>query len=336
MSKMLEETRQQPEALSNTLEDGAIRLRELRRHLEAKRPRLVILVARGTSDNAAQFGRYLIEITTHIPVSLAAPSVLTLYASPLDLRYVLMVGVSQSGGSADTNPVGANNGGERRHGRERGRDQNVYVPTPGAVPGAVCAGRRGVIRRAAPVAAVCGRRAGDRGPCGRDRRALHVHDAGGDRGPRLELRQCAGVRLEADGDVLRGDRAAFLGGPDARPDRAGGTRVSGLRVRTFGSHVAVYFRGGGHAGGREGRDAGDHRREQQRGLRQACAADPPSAPNRQLGWPAGFVHAHSVHRAGAIVRRAIGGDQGVEPGSAEDAAQDHPDDVGPAVSEPRP
>jgi len=59
-------------------------------------------------------------------------------------------------------------------------------------------------------------------------------------------------------------------------------------------------------------------------------------PTGSLGWPAGFVHAHSVHRAGAIVRRAIGGDQGVEPGSAEDAAQDHPDDVGPAVSEPRP
>jgi len=105
MSKMLQETRQQPEALSSTLEDGAIRLRELRSHLEAHRPRLVILVARGTSDNAAQFGRYLIEITTHIPVSLAAPSVLTLYASPLDLREVLVVGISQSGESTDTNAV---------------------------------------------------------------------------------------------------------------------------------------------------------------------------------------------------------------------------------------
>jgi len=105
MSKMLEETRQQPEALSNTLEDGAIRLRELRRHLEANRPRLVILVARGTSDNAAQFGRYLIEITTRIPVSLAAPSVLTLYACPLDLHDVLVVGISQSGESTDTNAV---------------------------------------------------------------------------------------------------------------------------------------------------------------------------------------------------------------------------------------
>jgi len=105
MSKMLEEIRQQPEALANTMEDGVVRVRGLRRHLEAKRPRLVILVARGTSDNAAQFGRYLIEIATHIPVSLAAPSVLTLYASPLDLRDVLVVGISQSGESTDTNAV---------------------------------------------------------------------------------------------------------------------------------------------------------------------------------------------------------------------------------------
>ncbi len=105
MSRMLEETREQPHALAKTLEEGAAALRDLRRHLETNRPRLVVLVARGTSDNAAQFGRYLIEITTHIPVSLAAPSVLTLYASPVDLREVLVVGISQSGESTDTNAV---------------------------------------------------------------------------------------------------------------------------------------------------------------------------------------------------------------------------------------
>ena len=86
---MLEETRQQPEALRKTLDGGIRGIAELRRHLEAHRPRLIILVARGTSDNAAQFGRYLIEITTRIPVSLAAPSVLTLYGSSLDLRDVV-------------------------------------------------------------------------------------------------------------------------------------------------------------------------------------------------------------------------------------------------------
>jgi glucosamine--fructose-6-phosphate aminotransferase (isomerizing) len=62
-------------------------------------------VARGTSDNAAQFGRYLIEITTGIPVSLAAPSVITLYGAGLDLTGALVAGISQSGESTDTNAV---------------------------------------------------------------------------------------------------------------------------------------------------------------------------------------------------------------------------------------
>src|SRR5215470_12892879 len=105
MSKMLEETREQPVALARTLEEGVSALRELRRQFEANRPKMVVLVARGTSDNAAQFGRYLIEITTRIPVSLAAPSVVTLYECPLDLTGVLVVGISQSGESTDTNAV---------------------------------------------------------------------------------------------------------------------------------------------------------------------------------------------------------------------------------------
>jgi glutamine---fructose-6-phosphate transaminase (isomerizing) len=105
MSKMLQEIRNQPEALSRTLESGLARVKELRRHLEKRRPRLIVLVARGTSDNAAQFGRYLIEITSRIPVSLAAPSILTLYDSQVDLHDVLVIGISQSGESTDTNAV---------------------------------------------------------------------------------------------------------------------------------------------------------------------------------------------------------------------------------------
>ncbi len=96
---MIEETRQQPQALARTLQavDG------LADYLAGRQPRLVILAARGTSDNAAQFGRYLIEITTGIPVSLAAPSVVTLYRAGIDFRGVLVVGISQSGESTDTN-----------------------------------------------------------------------------------------------------------------------------------------------------------------------------------------------------------------------------------------
>jgi glutamine---fructose-6-phosphate transaminase (isomerizing) len=102
---MLEEIRHQPDALSRTLGGAIASVEELRRHFRNRRPRLILLVARGTSDNAAQFGRYLIEITTRIPVSLAAPSILTLYQSPIDLHDVVVIGISQSGESTDTNAV---------------------------------------------------------------------------------------------------------------------------------------------------------------------------------------------------------------------------------------
>jgi glucosamine--fructose-6-phosphate aminotransferase (isomerizing) len=62
-------------------------------------------VARGSSDNASLFGRYLLEITTGIPVSLSAPSVHTIYNAKLKLDHALVVGVSQSGEGEDINRV---------------------------------------------------------------------------------------------------------------------------------------------------------------------------------------------------------------------------------------
>lgn len=104
-SRMIEEIRQQPAALEETLAAGLFNAAQQRRGFERRPPRLVIIVARGTSDNAAQFGRYLIEIATGIPVSLAAPSIFTLYESPMRLENVLVVGISQSGESTDVNAV---------------------------------------------------------------------------------------------------------------------------------------------------------------------------------------------------------------------------------------
>jgi len=105
MSRMLEEIREQPRALERTLAAEARRMRKFKRLLEEKRPRLIVLAARGTSDNAALFGRYLLEITTGIPVSLAAPSISTLYGVEMDYRDTLVVAISQSGESTDTNLV---------------------------------------------------------------------------------------------------------------------------------------------------------------------------------------------------------------------------------------
>ncbi len=102
---MLEEIRQQPETLARTLASEWKRIEKFKALLDRRRPRLVVLVARGTSDNAAQFGRYLIEIMTGIPVSLAAPSIHTVYDAKINYKDCLVVAISQSGESTDTNLV---------------------------------------------------------------------------------------------------------------------------------------------------------------------------------------------------------------------------------------
>ena len=103
MSLMLEEIRQQPEVLGRTLDRPPSALARIARRFAGGLPPLIVLVARGTSDNAALFGRYLFEITLGIPSSLAAPSVATLYRNRSIPPDALVIGISQSGESTDIN-----------------------------------------------------------------------------------------------------------------------------------------------------------------------------------------------------------------------------------------
>ncbi len=102
---MLEEIAEQPSALEKTIVEERGKVARLGEFLKARDMDLIVLVARGSSDNAALFGRYLLEITTGIPVALSAPSVHTLYGARLNLRRALVVGVSQSGEGEDINRV---------------------------------------------------------------------------------------------------------------------------------------------------------------------------------------------------------------------------------------
>jgi glucosamine--fructose-6-phosphate aminotransferase (isomerizing) len=102
---MFREIAEQPAALDRTLRAELPRMSRLASFLKKRDLRLIVLVARGTSDNAALFGRYLLEIGTGVPVSLSAPSVHTLYRRRLMLRDALVVGISQSGEGADVNIV---------------------------------------------------------------------------------------------------------------------------------------------------------------------------------------------------------------------------------------
>jgi len=105
MSLMLKEILEQPRALERTFKAERSHALEFMKFAQKQNFRLLVLVARGTSDNAARFGRYLLELTTGIPVSLSAPSVHTLYRAKLDFRQALVVGISQSGEGTDVNMV---------------------------------------------------------------------------------------------------------------------------------------------------------------------------------------------------------------------------------------
>jgi glucosamine--fructose-6-phosphate aminotransferase (isomerizing) len=63
--------------------------------------RFVLYAARGTSDNAAVYGKYLATILAGMPAGLAVPSAATLYGARIDFRYCLVVGISQSGETPD-------------------------------------------------------------------------------------------------------------------------------------------------------------------------------------------------------------------------------------------
>ena len=61
----------------------------------------VIILARGTSDNAAHFLKYLIEIKLGLPVGLASPSAATMYSAKFNYSKTLVIALSQSGQSSD-------------------------------------------------------------------------------------------------------------------------------------------------------------------------------------------------------------------------------------------
>jgi len=73
----------------------------LARRVRKFAPRAVVTCARGSSDHAATFAKYLVETRTGLLTSSAAPSVASLYASNTDLEGVLFLAISQSGASPD-------------------------------------------------------------------------------------------------------------------------------------------------------------------------------------------------------------------------------------------
>jgi glutamine---fructose-6-phosphate transaminase (isomerizing) len=98
---MATEIGQQPAVFERLLREGAAQIAEASERIARARPRFVIFAARGTSDHAALYAKYLTEIKLGLPAGLASLSSMTVYRARPDLSDVLFVAVSQSGGSPD-------------------------------------------------------------------------------------------------------------------------------------------------------------------------------------------------------------------------------------------
>jgi glucosamine--fructose-6-phosphate aminotransferase (isomerizing) len=96
---MAREIAEQPAALERTLSSLLPRRPEIARL--ARDRRRILLIARGSSDNAAIYARYLAEVHAGVSASLAAPSVATLYHAELDLSESIAICVSQSGATEE-------------------------------------------------------------------------------------------------------------------------------------------------------------------------------------------------------------------------------------------
>ena len=101
LERLRAEIDEQPEVVKRLLERQLEPVREVARTIRQREPAAIVLVARGSSDNAAVYGRYLLEVCNRRLTSLAAPSGLTLYGRGPRLDRTVVIGVSQSGQGED-------------------------------------------------------------------------------------------------------------------------------------------------------------------------------------------------------------------------------------------
>ncbi len=99
------EIHEQAEVVARLLSEQAEATQQVAQAIEAFDPVFVCIAARGTSDNAARYAKYLLGSHVRLPVMLAAPSLHTIYRTPPDLSRALVIGISQSGQAEDVRRV---------------------------------------------------------------------------------------------------------------------------------------------------------------------------------------------------------------------------------------
>ena len=100
-TRMRREIAQAPAAVDRIVGAALAEVAEVAAEIVRVGPSWVTIVARGTSDHAAVYARYLIETQLGLPTGLAAASVTTVYDAPMHWRGGLVIAISQSGRSDD-------------------------------------------------------------------------------------------------------------------------------------------------------------------------------------------------------------------------------------------
>ncbi len=90
-----------PDAAQRLLDGSAASLSEAGRRLRELQPVMIATIARGSSDHAAAFLKYAIELTAGVPVASIGPSIMSIYGRELRLDGCAAISISQSGKSPD-------------------------------------------------------------------------------------------------------------------------------------------------------------------------------------------------------------------------------------------
>ncbi|HPG92554.1 MAG TPA: SIS domain-containing protein [Clostridia bacterium] len=106
MNTMMEkEIFSQPAALKNTYDTNLVLAEKLAGIIKRQDISQIIVAARGSSNNASLYFKYLCEINVGIPVNFVYPSIITQYKGKLKMKDACVFGVSQSGKALDVRTV---------------------------------------------------------------------------------------------------------------------------------------------------------------------------------------------------------------------------------------
>ncbi len=100
-----QEIHEQPEVLARLLAAESEHVARIGALIREVQPPFALIVARGSSDNAAVYGKYALGVFAELPVGLAAPSITTYYGRMPRVKGALVIGVSQSGQGEDVRIV---------------------------------------------------------------------------------------------------------------------------------------------------------------------------------------------------------------------------------------